>query len=542
MKNIRLLDCTLRDGGYVNDWEFGHSHLINIFERLIASKMDIIELGFLDDRRPFDRNRSIMPDTESMRRIFGQVDAQNAMLVGMIDYGTCDLKYIQPREESYLDGIRVIFKKHIVKEALEYCAELKKLGYEVFAQLVSITSYSDEELMEVIKLVNEVKPYAVSIVDTYGLLHPRDLLHYYEILDEYVCEEVGIGFHAHNNFQLAYANVLAFLEKETKREIIVDVTAYGMGKSAGNAPSELVMMELNRSYEKQYDVNPILEVIEESIMEFYAKNPWGYKPFYYLSASNECHPSYVSYYQKKMNLSVSKINQALGEIEPDEKKLMYDKSTAEEVYEAFTGRVLDDEKNYALLSKRIQDRNILIIGPGKNIQLQKEKVLDYIQEKEPFIISINYLPEICKVDAVFATKRTRWQQMTDFMYEEKNKNIEVIATSDIEPKQKAFTYVFDREPLLEKKEKIMDNSFLMLLKILNHSGVKRIACAGLDGYSDKEDNYFNPKMEYGFVKDEAEHLNNHMKEAIFETYKDMTIEFVTYSHYTEVEDCHSAAF
>ena len=542
MRNIKLLDCTLRDGGYVNDWEFGHGHLINIYERLIGAGVDVIELGFLDDRRPFDINRSIMPDTESVQLIYGQVDSKNTMLVGMIDYGTCDLKYIQPCSESCLDGIRVIFKKHIMKEALEYCAELKKLGYKVFAQLVSITSYSDDDLMRVIELVNEVKPYAVSMVDTYGLLHPKDLLHYYDILDKHVCDEVVIGFHAHNNFQLAYANVLAFLEKETSREILVDATVYGMGKSAGNAPIELVMMELNKNYGCNYDVNAILEATEESVMDFYARSPWGYKPFYYLSAANKCHPNYVTYYQDKMNLSVSKINKVLGNIEPEDKKLLYDKQTAEKIYNGFVESVFDDEKNYEALKSRLYKRNILVIGPGKNIKLQKNKVLKYIQEKTPFIISVNYIPDICSVNAVFATKRTRWQQMADVLYEEKNKDVEIIATSDIEAKGKAFSYVFDREPLLEKKEKIVDNSFLMLLKILKNCGVTAVACAGLDGYSDKEDNYFNPKMEYGFVKDEAEHLNNHMREAFHETYKDIKLEFVTYSHYAEVEDCHSGAF
>lgn len=102
------------------------------------------------------------------------------------------------------------------------------------------------------------------MVDTYGLLHPDDMLHYYEILDKYVDSDVQIGFHAHNNFQLAYANALAFLEKETNREIVVDGTLYGMGKSAGNAPLELLAMRLNDKYSSRYKINPMLEGIEEA--------------------------------------------------------------------------------------------------------------------------------------------------------------------------------------------------------------------------------------------------------------------------------------
>ena len=129
---IKLLDCTLRDGGYVNDWKFGHNNLVSIFERLVDANVDIIEIGFLDERRPFDMERSIMPDTDCVEKIYGRLDRKQAMVVGMIDYGTCGLENIRPCEESFLDGIRVIFKKHLREPALAFCAELKKLGYKAF--------------------------------------------------------------------------------------------------------------------------------------------------------------------------------------------------------------------------------------------------------------------------------------------------------------------------------------------------------------------------------------------------------------------------
>ena len=167
MKNIQLLDCTLRDGGYVNDWRFGYANIISIFERLVDANVDIIELGFLDDRRPFDNDRTIFPDTESADKIYGSLEKKKSIVVGMIDYGTCAIENIAPCSDSYLDGIRVIFKKGKMIPAMEFCNKIKGLGYKVFSQLVSVTSYSDEELLELIKLVNEVKPYAVSLKKQY---------------------------------------------------------------------------------------------------------------------------------------------------------------------------------------------------------------------------------------------------------------------------------------------------------------------------------------------------------------------------------------
>ncbi len=540
MSEIQLLDCTLRDGGYINDWEFGHNNIISIIDRLEQAKVDIIEIGFLDDRRPFDINRTIMPDTASVGKLLGW-QSHSAMIVGMIDYGTCRIENLQPASESVLDGIRVIFKKHLMHEAMEFCAQVKALGYKVFSQLVSITSYNDDELMEIIGLVNKVKPYAVSMVDTYGLLHPDDMLHYYEILDENVDSEVQIGFHAHNNFQLAYANDIAFLNKPAKHNIVVDATLYGMGKSAGNSQIELVSMYLNDRFGKEYRINYLLEAIEETIMDLYDKSPWGYKMFFYLCSKNRCHPNYVSTFLKKENLSVSDLDKVLDRIEPEPKKLLYDQEIADSLYGEFEQEI-DDAEEYAKLSVELKGRNILIIGPGKNVELQQQTISDYISANNPLIISINYIPKAFKVDYVFVTNKKRNQQMTDSLREPKNSDIGIIATTNITAGRIPYKYHLKLSELLEKDSLYSDNSFIMLIKVLRKCGVKNVSCAGLDGYSNKEDNYANPKMEYSFIKSQADYLNKMIRAELFEKYSDMRFDFITYSKYMESEDCHDAAF
>lgn len=543
MSEIRLLDCTLRDGGYVNDWKFGHDNLVGIFERLVDANIDIIEVGFLDDRRPFDIDRSIMPDTASVGKIWGKADRKQAMVVGMIDYGTCDIANIQPCSESYLDGIRVIFKEHLMHDAMDYCRQIKELGYKVFAQLVSVTTYTKDTMLDLIELVNDVKPYAVSMVDTYGLLKPKTLLEYYEILDENVCPEVQIGFHAHNNFQLAYANALAFLNKpDKKHDIVVDGTLYGMGKSAGNAPLELLAMSLNEEFGKDYKINSMLESIEESVMEFFNQSPWGYKLFFYLCALNKCHPSYLSYYQEKDNLSVSKLNDILAQIEPKPKKLLYDKAIADNLYDSFVTENCSDQADKSKLTEVLKNRSVLLVGPGKNIGLQQDKVQKYIEEEKPYVISINYIPDSIDVDCVFVTNVKRYQQLVSVLELDKNKDVSIIATSNVECRAGEFDFQVNRAPLLEENQRIKDNSFLMLIKLLDEIGISSVACAGFDGYSEEEDNYLNPEMEYYFVKKEAGNLNKHMRESIYEYRRTMDIRFLTFSLYDHVEDVNSAAF
>ena len=541
MSKISLLDCTLRDGGYVNDWKFGRKNLVSIFERLVDANVDEIEIGFLDERRPLDYDRSIMPNTECVQRIYGVLDRKQARVVGMIDYGTCGIENLQPCSESYLDGIRVIFKKHLMNEAMEFCREVKNLGYKVYAQLVSITSYEDAELKQLADLVNDVMPDTVSLVDTYGLMHPEDVMHYYDIIEEYVDANVRIGFHAHNNFQMAYANGLVFLARESRHDKLIDGTLFGMGKSSGNAPIELLAMRLNEKYGKCYNIDSMLEAIEESLMEFYSKSPWGYKEFFYLCGKNKCHPNYLTYFQEKKNLSSSKIDRLLSLIEPEGKKLLYDRETAEKLYKEFIDGDYSDYKDRIAFVKETAGKKLLIIGPGKNILLQKEKVEAFIEKEVPYVISINYIPESFNVDCVFITNGKRYHDMTMDLKKDAHSHIKFLATTNVECRNGEFDFIVNRAPLLETAEAIIDNSFLMLIKFLKSLDMEEIYCAGFDGYSDTEDNYCNPSMEYSFVKREALNLNKHMKVAIANFREDMDIRFITYSAYDAVEDINGAS-
>lgn len=530
MKNIKLLDCSLRDGGYINDWEFGHDELVCLFERIVSTGADIIEIGFLDERRNFDINRSIMPDTDCVERIYGKVDRKQAMIVGMIDYGTCSLSQLSKCEDSYLDGIRVIFKKHLMNEAVAFCGEIKKLGYKVFVQAVSITSYSDEELLQLIKLVNEIEPYAVSLVDTYGLLHQDSLLHYFSLMDQKVKPSIGIGYHSHNNFQLGYANCIEMLETDTERLLVVDATLYGMGKSAGNTPIELLAMHLNSRFGKNYDISQMLEAIDGNIMKIYQKFPWGYNLFYYLAASNNCHPSYVKALMDKHTLSMKSINEILDTIESG-KKLMYDQEYIEHLYYEYQVRECDESADLICLEQELEGREILLLGPGKNIQKQEEKIRDFIKEKQPIIISTNFIPGAFVVDYIFLSNSRRYIHIVNDLKEYKNKNTKVIATSNVTQTQGNFHHVLNNSSLLDLEGTVLDHSFVMLLKALIKVKVKTVYCAGFDGYSEEEDNYFNPSMEYWFSRRKAKEFNEYVVNALKVLEGKMEIIFVTDSLY-----------
>lgn len=533
MENVKLLDCTLRDGGYVNDWEFGKDNIISIYERLVSSRVDIIEVGFLDQRRPFDSNRSIMPDSQSVQKIYGSVNKRGAMIVGMIDFGTCDRTHIQPCKDSYLDGIRVIFKKHLMKEAIDFCAQMKQLGYQVFTQAVSITSYSDSELMELISMVNQLKPYAVSMVDTYGLLQQDNLLHYFELFDKYLEPEIGIGYHSHNNFQLAFSNCIEILKRANKRLMLVDGSLYGMGKSAGNAPIELLAMHLNERFGEKYDVNQLIEAIDGNIMKIYQQTPWGYNLFFYLAASNKCHPNYVQRLLNKHTLSIKSINEILEKIEPD-KKLMYDQDYIEELYCEYQKTECDDRDTREKLRQVFKGKKILILGPGRTVVEEVDRIRNYLeQEPDAITIAINFVPDNLKVEYVFLSNTRRYIRLNNALKEPGNEKIQVIATSNVTRTAEQFPYVLNNEALLDMQAEFSDNSFVMLLKILSEMQVDSVVCAGLDGYSSEEDNYANEDMEYWFAKRKAAELNQYVKDFLTNLDK-FKVNFLTHSHYQDI--------
>ena len=527
---VSLLDCTLRDGGYVNDWNFGHNNLINIFERLVDSGVDVVEIGFLDQRRPYDMNRSIMPNTESVNKIFGHLDKGNSSIIAMIDYGTCGIENIQPCSETILDGIRVIFKKHLRVPALEFCAQLKALGYKVYAQLVSVTSYSDAELLDLIALANKVKPYAVSMVDTYGLMHQNNLLHYFDLLDTNLDPDISLGYHGHNNFQMGYANCISLINRSnyTKRNLLVDGTIYGMGKSAGNAPIELIMMHMNSIWEGRYNIGQILEAIDSSILQFYQTATWGYNVFYFIAALNNCHPNYVAFLMQKKTLSVQSIIELLGKL-PKEKALLYDEKYMEDLYLGYQKNTIDDSEALSRLREVLAGKEVVLVGPG-NLDCGSEKI-NQSDTGNQVVISINCIREGINQDFLFLCNAKRYLQMSAQLSES---DYSIIATSNLTKTGKnEFDYILNYETLLEKAPIVADSATIMIMKILGQMGCKSIKLAGLDGYSHSSAQLFGNEEGADLIDNIQEYINSSIGGVINAVGKGTKIEFITKSLFAQ---------
>lgn len=514
MSKINLLDCTLRDGGYLNDWNFGHDNIINIFERLVSAGVDIIEVGFLNENRSYDAERTIFPDAQAVNRMYHGLSKGKSMIVGMIDYGTCSVDKLLPETESFMDGIRVIFKKEKKDKALIFCQQVKALGYKVFVQAVSITSYTDHEFKELLSAVNELKPYAFSLVDTYGLLHKNQLMHYFSFANENMDETIGLGYHSHNNFQLAYANCIEIMElSNIEREIVVDGTLYGMGKSAGNAPLELLATYMNENMGKEYHCSQIMEAIDVTMLDLYKKIPWGYSFKFFLAASKDCHPNYVTYLMDKRKLSIKSVNEILDLLD-DRKKLLYDKNYIEWLYVKYQKKECNDEDACRRFYNWIGKRKILLLAPGKHIIDQQYRIETYVNKEKPIKISINFVPQNIEVDAVFMSNAKRYVTLSTQLLQNETSIISM-ATSNVTKASGNFDYVFNYSDLLDEEALIVDNPMIMMLKLLKQSEVREVALAGFDGYvKANAPNYVNPNMDHSFSREKAMEINEDVRRSL----------------------------
>ncbi|SKB86899.1 4-hydroxy 2-oxovalerate aldolase [Lachnospiraceae bacterium] len=535
MRNIRLLDCTLRDGGFVNDWRFGRGDIINLFERSVSAGIDYIEVGFLDEREPFDPDRTMTPDSEGIDRIFAGLDHRNAQIFGMIDYGTCDLSHIKDAKDSVLDGIRVMIKKKTRHEAIAFCKELKKKGYLVGAQPVSVTGYTDEEMAELVEEINDLHPIAMYIVDTYGLLDRRELLHIYDLIDSRLDPDIAIGYHAHNNFQQAFSNTVALMEMESERDLVIDGSAYGIGKSAGNCPLELLTMWMNEHEYAHYHTSQVLEMIDTCIMKIYEKNPWGYQMQYFLCASNDCHPKYAQYLIQKKTLSVKSINEILAMITKEE-ALAFNQEYIEKLYLEYQNNTINDDSDKTRLSEALKGKRVLVLGPGPSVVSEREKITDYIASEAPVLMAINFMPEKYHLDYLFLSNSKRYMQLSSRLAKlasDGSSDMKIVATSNVTPASGSFDYTMDYSGLVDMKFEIPDNSLPMLLRLLSETGAEEVVLAGFDGYvSESGRNYAESGMEYEFAADYAMKLNHYTGEVVRTLKgKGMNIRFLTTTKY-----------
>lgn len=330
--NIQLLDCTLRDGGIALDFEFGTERMQKIKSTLEKSGVDFIECGYINQKKGTKKGRTQFDSEVSIRlNLLDSGKKQGVAYLAMIDYGTYDLSKLENRRKDGIDGIRLAFHKENWKEAIDCGKIILSKGYDLYIQPMVTMRYADDEITELIHTCNEELADAkgLYIVDSFGQMDSMILIHLLEILDANVSPTMCIGFHAHNNRQMAFSNARVFLEYNTRHNIMLDSSIMGMGKGAGNLCTELIEPVLNARSNNKYDVNCIYESISDYFADEIKKHPWGYSLDYYLSSVYSCTPSYIKIFIGDRRVTTDVLVDLLRTI-PEEKKAACDRTFATE--------------------------------------------------------------------------------------------------------------------------------------------------------------------------------------------------------------------
>lgn len=522
MNKIQTLDCTLRDGGYCNNWAFGFENIKKIISSLANADIEIIECGFLTRKTLPDKNITKYTNIEAVKSVLPE-NKDGKMFVLMLNYGEYDLEELPEYDGTSVDGIRVAFHKKDLQNALEVCKQIKEKGYKVFVQAMVSMNYTDSEFLSLIGQVNEIEPYAFYIVDSFGMMKKKNLMRFFYMVEHNLKENIWIGFHSHNNMQLAYSNAQSLVDIQTHRNLIIDSSVYGMGRGAGNLNTELFVEYLNENFEKDYKIAPLLNAIDEVLNRFYEKNKWGYSLPNYLSAYHNIHPNYANYLNDKNTLTVESMNEIFDMMEQC-KKNEFDKEYIEKLYIQYMAVGEIQLQRREKLKEELEDQAVLLIAPGKSALEEKEVIKEYVLRHRPIVISVNFAYQYVVPDFLFVSNQRRFKNL------DKSQKEKSIITSNI-PDSNVYLKVpyYD---LLNSGEFVKDNAGMMAIKLLTDFNVKKVVLAGFDGYShDAQENFMSENMTFVTRNELFDSMNCGVNKILQEYKKKIEIEFLTKRKY-----------
>ncbi len=520
---IKVLDCTLRDGGYINDWRFSSECIINLINKLSRSHIDILEIGFLDDTKDeYSSDYTVFENIINANSYLEQsgINSKTSYVL-MVMHGKYNIPDLPDAKKSLVNGIRYCFKKEYINDAIDNCRKIIEKGYDVYLQPAALSDYNDEEILYLIRKANEIRLHAFYIVDTFGVMRLNDVMRYFYLIDYNLKKDVPIGFHSHNNLQLSFSNSQSLINIVTKRDLYIDSSVFGMGRGAGNLCTELITQFINENIENRYDLIPILELMDEYILPIYNKQPWGYSAPYYIAAINMCHPNYATYLMNLQTLSIRDINTIIKSI-PEKFRNVYDKEIIRSLYLKYQQHSINDAATLKYISDICNNKKVLILAPGKSLQTMKREIWQYINENSPIIFSINHIPKYHKYDMLFISNLKRFSEIDDA----KLVKAKVLFTSNITTD--TSLHVVNYSSYINNDDAITDNSGLMLINILKKIGVSAIALAGYDGFSlTSSQNYYDETMVNSIQYEKQLLINRAIKAYFNKAKKSMNIEFIT---------------
>lgn len=500
--NVKILDCTLRDGGYINNWEFSQHQISKIVSALEKSNIDIIELGYLDDKKGCSINSTLFNSVASMDKALGDL-ASTVQKVVMIDLFGFNVDKLPLQSDTKINGIRLAFHKKDINDALMAAEKIIDLGYQLFFQPMVTKNYTSDNFLDLITKVNRLNIYAFYIVDSFGSMSLNEFQHYVSLAHGHLNTSIILGYHSHNNMQLAFSNAINLCSEKIDREFILDSSIYGMGRGAGNLNTELIADYLNTINKYKYEVIPLLEVIDQILTYYFKKNPWGFSPAQYLSASLDCHPNYTSYLMNKKTTHIVDIRQILDKI-PLESKNSFDKQIVDNLYQVFLLTEKSKPKGQLNFSS---DKKILLVASGSSINDSLALIRGKVASGNYVVVALNHKPQF-SCDYYFFSNQQRFDEFTDELPLEK----QVISTNI--RSEVSTGVVISLKDIIYVKKNFVTNVAILMINYLILNGIKKVEIAGLDGYQIGKNNYAYDETNVLTNENLFEELNETVKSSL----------------------------
>ena len=489
--NLEILDCTLRDGGYYNNWDFSKELIEEYLQAMSAAKIDYIEIGF----RFLKKDIYFGPCAYTASSFLEKLNIPKRLKIGVMINAKDILNNSLTKKEikktffdfpkkNKISFIRFACHLNEIAKIIPICNELNKKKITSAINLMQISEVSDYEIEKITKLVSNSKLDIFYFADSLGNLEPKDITRISNVIKRYWKKD--IGFHAHDNMGRALINGVAAFNNDVRW---IDSTVLGMGRGAGNIKTEFALLQFSKYLSKNSNISLLLKLIENRFDSLKQKYKWGTNPYYYLAGQNKIHPTFIQSMLTELKLEPLEMLSAIDNLKKEDGK-NFNKNLIEVGKKLYEGKTNGSWSPFSL----IKGRNVLIICPGPSTTLHLDAIESFIKKNKPFVIALNAQKHINEKLINLRASCQTLRIMSDVNIFKKITQPLVLPFDRLPAKQKKK---FKKLKILNyglevkhgkfnfgKNSSIAPNSLTLVyaLAIANSGKAKKIYISGIDGY------------------------------------------------------------
>ena len=383
---LKILDCTLRDGGYYNNWDFSKELIEEYLQAMSAAKIEYVEIGF----RFLKKDIYLGPCAYTTPSFLETLNIPKNLKIGIMinakdiisnnfSNAEIDKIFFQFSRKKKISFVRFACHLNEVKKIALICNRLNKKNIITAINLMQISEIKDKEIEDTLRLLSKSKLDLFYFADSLGNLEPHNIIHIANLIKRNWKKD--IGFHAHDNMSRALINGVAAFENGVNW---IDSTVTGMGRGAGNIQTEFALMQFTKNLNKNSDISLLLKLIEKRFAPMKNKYKWGTNPYYFLAGQHKIHPTFIQSMLNDLKLEPTEMLSAIDNLKEGEGK-NFNRNLIEVGNKIYKGKTKGTWKPLNL----IKGKNVLIIGSGPSSFKHSKAIENFIKKNKPFVIALN---------------------------------------------------------------------------------------------------------------------------------------------------------